>query len=207
MLDFPGTGLADASVSSTHDRQAVPLNPETCYDGSNPIFRLLRLETWGSPLMNLGYFRFRGPFAFLNVLAKLERAQRRLVIKSIGLLQVKREQRVLDLACGREKSSFIMHCLHPQSAVVGVDLVDRHIQVARTLFGGSRHLSYATGNAMCLEFPDASFHWKNPLFRSFSRDDWAACHTAVRAHQHVQRHSKYMAFVFEKSVNVTRPLC
>ena len=40
--------------------------------------------------------------------------------------------------------------------------------------------------------------WKNPLFQSFSPADWQACAAAVAAHDHVQRHSKYMAFVFEK---------
>ena len=293
---------------------AAPTSPSDSYDGSQAIYRLLRLASWGSPLMNLGYFRFRGPLAFLNVLASLEAGQHRLVMKSAALLDVQGEQRVLDLACGRGKSSFIIQCLHPQATVVGLDLLERHVEVAETLFGNTRNLSYVAGNAMLLDFPDesfdrlmcleAAFHfsdraqflresfrvlrpggrlvvvdfawnsdldrvhrddpetrqvrkawqwddffsvpeyertasrlgfrvsgchdwsgqvthpiqaqlrclsalagtkfgrnvmcWRNPLYRTFSSNDWQACASAVAAHGHVQRHSKYMAFVFEK---------
>ena len=293
---------------------AVPIDPSDSYDGSEAVFLLLRLASWGSPLMNLGYFGFLGPLAFLNKFGNLASAQHQLVRKSVGLLNVKAGQQVLDLACGRGKSSFIIQCLHPQATVVGVDLLERHIEVAETLFGNTRNLSYVTGNAMLLDFPDQSFdrvmcleaafhfpdraqflresfrvlrpggrlvvvdfawntdadrghrddpetrqvrkiwqwddlssvseyrrmaarlgfllsgchdwsqqvtrpiqaqlrgltaltktkfgryflRWKNPLFQSFSPADWQACAAAVAAHDHVQRHSKYMAFVFEK---------
>lgn len=292
----------------------VPTDPSDSYDGSEAVFRLLRLSSWGSPLMNLGYFGFRGPLAFLNRFGNLASAQHQLVRKSVGLLNVKAGKQVLDLACGRGKSSFIIQCLHPQATVVGVDLLERHIEVAETLFGNTRNLSYVAGNAMLLDFPDQSFdrvmcleaafhfpdraqflresfrvlrpggrlvvvdfawstdadrshrddpetrlvrkvwqwddlssvseyrrmaarlgflvsgchdwskqvsrpiqaqlrgltaltktkfgryflRWKNPLFQSFSTADWQACDSAVAAHDHVQRHSKYMAFVFEK---------
>jgi hypothetical protein len=41
-------------------------------------------------------------------------------------------------------------------------------------------------------------HWTNPLYRSFSTADWREIAQAVLAHRHVRKHSKYMAFVFEK---------
>lgn len=291
-----------------------PLDVETSYDGSNVVFRLLRLDTWGPALMNLGYHRFRGPLAFLNVLANLEIAQRRLVVKSVDLLHVNGHHRVLDVACGRGKSSFMVRCLHPQATVVGLDLLDQNVQVAQTLFAHDENLSYVAGNAMDLDFPDASFdrvlcieaafhfpdraqflaeacrvlrpggrlvvvdfawntdadrahrddpearvvrkiwqwndmysvpeyeraarrsgfrllsghdwthrvtrpiqglfkclavlgssrwgrrflQWRNPLYRSFSLQDWKDAARASLAHHHVQRYSKYMAFVFEK---------
>src|SRR5262245_42435349 len=65
------------------------------YDGSNAVFRLLRLTTWGPSLMNLGYYPFKGPLSFLNLWANVEWAQRRLVIKSVELLDVQRGYRVL----------------------------------------------------------------------------------------------------------------
>jgi len=303
----------DHGVPADQDRGA-PLNVQSSYDGSNVVFRLLRMETWGPALMNLGYHKFRGPLGFLNLVANLELAQRRLVVKSVDLLDVGRYDKVLDVACGRGKSSFIVHCLLPEAAVVGLDLLNENIHVAQTLFGQEENLSYACGDATRLDFPDASFDrlmcleaafhfpdrgqflreahrvlrpggrlvvvdfawntdaerrhrddpdtrlvreiwqwndffsvpeyervagdsgfqmrsscdwgrwvtrpiqglfkclstlgnsswgrrlllWRNPLYRSFSGTDWKDVADAVRAHAHVHRFSKYMAFVFEK---------
>lgn len=147
--------LTDRSL--VNDQRVAPLNVQTSYDGSNVVFRLLRMETWGPSLMNLGYYTFRGPLAFLNVVANLEMAQRRLVIRSVHLLDIGRRHKVLDVACGRGKSSFIVHCMFPQATVVGLDLLNENVQVARTLFGQVAKLSYVCGNAMQLDFPDASF--------------------------------------------------
>ncbi len=303
-----------ASSDATGMRASTTSNPSDSYDGSQTIYRLLRLATWGSPLMNLGYFRFRGLLKFLNMFRRLEFAQHQLVRKAVELMGIQGNQRVLDLACGRGKSSFIMQCLHPEATVVGVDLLERHTAIAETLYGNTRNLSYKTGNAMQLDFPnesfdrmlclEAAFHfpdrakflseafrvlrpggrlvvvdiawntdadrahrddpeirivrkvwqwddlssvseyermardlgfrvsashnwsvhvswpiqvklaglssltksdfgrkllfWRNPLFRSFSPDDWNNVAAAVAAHGQVQRYSKYMAFVFEK---------
>lgn len=147
--------FTDRSLAG-HQR-AAPMNVQTSYDGSNVVFRLLRMETWGPSLMNLGYYTFRGPLAFLNVVANLEMAQRRLVMRSLDLLEIGRYHKVLDVACGRGKSSFIVHCMFPQATVVGLDLLKENVQVARTLFGQVDKLSYVSGDAMQLEFPDASF--------------------------------------------------
>lgn len=312
-LKVVGSGDAQRTlrIDGSH---AVPLDVATSYDGSNVVYRLLRLGSWGPALMNLGYYTFRGPLVFLNAFSNLEFAQRRLVMKSIDLLQVDQGHRVLDVACGRGKSSFIMHCLHPEATVIGLDLLERNVQVARTLFDQARNLSYVAGSAMDLDFPDSSFdrvlcveaafhfpdrgrflreacrvlrpggrltvvdfawttdadrvhrddpetlvvrevwqfddmfsipeyervardsglrmvsqtdwssrvthpvqglfkclsvlgnrpwgrrllNWRNPLFQSISPDDWRVLDHAVRSHDHTHRHSRYMAFVFEK---------
>lgn len=290
---------------------------KSCYDGSNVVFRLLRMDTWGPALMNLGYYQFRGPLAFLNLFANQEMAQRRLVMKAVDLLQIEPGQQVLDVACGRGKSSFIVSCMHPQATVVGIDLLEQNVRVAETLFDQVENLTYLQGNAMSLDFPDASFdrvmcleaafhfpdraqflqeacrvlrpggklivvdfawndddqrihrndsetrlvreiwqyddmfsisdylhhahdaglesvlylnwsrqvtnsiqglfefvsrlgnnslgrrflEWRNPLYRSINPQDWKEIARAVRAHKHVQKFSKYIAFVFEKPID------
>ncbi|MBI3861890.1 MAG: methyltransferase domain-containing protein [Planctomycetia bacterium] len=154
-----GSAVADVFTDrSCADRQRIaPLDVRSSYDGSNVVFRLLRMETWGPALMNLGYYTFRGPLAFLNLVANLEAAQRRLVMEAVDLLEVGRRHRVLDVACGRGKSSFIVHCLFPEATVVGLDLLSNNVQVARTLFDQVDNLSYVSGDALHLDFPDESF--------------------------------------------------
>ncbi len=310
-IDFPITQDRPHETVSCH---SAPINVAESYDGTNVVFRALRLVTWGPTLLNLGYYRFGGGLSVLNVTANMEQAQQRLVRKSVDLLDVSPGHRVLDIACGRGKSSFMVQCMHPGTTVIGIDLLDQNVQVARTLFDRVRGLSYRVGDAMHLDFPDqsfdrvmcleAAFHfpdrqrflsevcrvlrpggrrvvvdfawnsdadrahrddpetklvrevwqwsdfssipeyermgttagfhllsshdwsphvtrpiqtlferlsalgstnwgrrvlsWTNPLYRSFSTQDWEQVAQAVRAHEHVRRHSTYMAFVFEK---------
>lgn len=304
----------DFRNAATSSERYESLDVATSYDGSNVVLRLLRLGTWGPALMNLGYHQFCGPFAFLNALTNLETAQQRLVFKSLLLLKIQGRHNVLDIACGRGKSTFMVHALNPEAQVVGLDFLDCNVQIARTLYAQIGNLSYTIGNAMALDFPDGSFdrvmcleaafhfhdralflreaarvlrpggrllvvdfawntdadrshrddpetrlvrdvwqwddiysipeyqnvavasgfrvvsrndwtrqvtspiqsvfecvsslgnrhwgrqflQWSNPLYRSFSAEDWRDIAHAVRAHRHVRRHSKYMAFVFEK---------
>ena len=309
--------VQDGHESLTNDlTTVVTASPDIAasYDGSNIVFRLLRLDTWGPTLMNLGYYRWTGPLSFLNLFGSMERSQRELVLNAAKLLQVQSQHEVLDVACGRGKSSFMLSCLQPDATVIGLDLLDENVQVASTLFGEVDGLSYLAGTAMDLRFSDesfdrvvcieAAFHfpdrarflreawrslrpggrlvvidfawnsasdrihledpetrlvrdvWKwddfftvdeyedaaraagfvvtsvanwtsrvtrpmqgmfrflafmgrsalgrkllrlhNPLYGSVSVADWANALRAVRAHEHVQRHSRYMAFVFDK---------
>ena len=315
-IDIAAPGI-DAFVQ-TSDRDFPDLknlpDVKASYDGSNVVYRLLRMETWGPSLMNLGYYPYTGLFSFLNLVTNQELAQRKLVTKAIELLQVRRRLRVLDVACGRGKSSFMVSAMNPEATVVGLDLLSQNIQVAKTLFDQNENLSYRTGNAMSLDFPDSSFdrvmcleaafhfpdrdrflreafrvarpgaklvvvdfawaddgqrihrddaetrlvrniwqwddlysiseyervartagfhvsamqdwssrvtgsiqglfefvshlgntdwgrqllEWRNPLYRSISKDDWKDAARAVRAHEHGRKYVKYVAFVFEK---------
>ncbi len=143
------------------------------YDGSNAVFRLLRMETWGPALMNLGYYPFRGPLASMNLLINLEWAQRQLVLKSLGLLDIQAGHSVLDVACGRGKSSFIIHCLTPSARVLGMDLLPHNIAVAETLFDQVANLSYEQGDACNIPFADASFDRLHCLEAAFHFPDRA----------------------------------
>lgn len=153
---FDGVGVF-TDRSPAECPRIAPLDVQSSYDGSNVVFRLLRMESWGPALMNLGYYTFRGPLAFLNVAANLEMAQRRLVLRSVDLLDVGGHHKILDIACGRGKSSFIVQCLFPEATVVGLDLLEDNVHVARTLFGQVANLSYVSGEATRLDFPDATF--------------------------------------------------
>lgn len=130
---------------------------ESSYNGSNVMFRLMRLGTWGPVLMNLGSYKFRGLFAWMNLPGNLELAQERLVYETVDLLDLRPGHRILDIACGRGKSSFMLHCLQSDATIVGLDYLERHVQVARTLFHEEQRLKYVAGSAIDLPFPDASF--------------------------------------------------
>lgn len=152
------TPVVGTFVNAQPDADRTPrLDVKSSYDGSNVVYRLMRMETWGPSLMNLGYYRFGGILSLLNYGANQELAQRRLVMKAVKLLNVGKRHRVLDVACGRGKSSFMVSCMNPDASVVGLDLLDRNVQVAETLFDQTDRLSYQCGNAMSLDFPDASF--------------------------------------------------
>lgn len=145
-------------IDTCPELERIPrLDVKSSYDGSNCVYRLLRMETWGPSLMNLGYYRFGGILSILNYGSNQELAQRRLVIKAIKLLNVGRRHRVLDVACGRGKSSFMVSCINPEASVIGVDLLDRNVHIAETLFDHQDRLTYQCGNAMSLNFPDESF--------------------------------------------------
>lgn len=178
------------------------------YDGSNVVFRLLRLETWGPALMNLGFFNFFGPLAFLNVGVNLELAQRRLVLRSLALLEVGRRHKILDVACGRGKSSFIAQSLFPEANVIGNEYEAAADESGFHLLSKSDWSHRVTHPIQWLFRCHSTLgntRWgrrvlrrKNPLYQSISIPDWKESASAVSAHDHVHRHSKYMAFVFAK---------
>jgi len=141
--------------------QGIRYEPGTeissAYDGTHPTFRMLHAYNWGPMLMNLGWFPFRGPLRILNLAVDLGRTQAALARKSIGLLKIEPGQRVLDIACGRGKSSYLIHCLHPAAEVVAIDLLPENVQIARSVYGHFRDLDYCVGDAMDLDAGEESF--------------------------------------------------
>jgi tocopherol O-methyltransferase len=135
------------------------------YDATNVTFRVLRSYGWG-PMLNLGWFPFRRPFTLMNLVLtplafvprlRLPAAQLKLVRRSIRMLQVEPTSRVLEVACGRGASSFVLAHEHPGTQVTAVDLLPENIAVARTLYGNAPNLRFCEGDAMRLDLPDASF--------------------------------------------------
>jgi MPBQ/MSBQ methyltransferase len=145
----------------------------TAYNGSNSTFRLFRATGGCELLMNLGWYPFSGPFNYLNLAIDLPKAEIRLATESSALMNVQRGDAVLDVACGRGKSSYMIAQLYPGCTVRGVDLLPENIQVARTLFGNLPQLNYAVGDAMDLELPDRSFDRVHCLEAAFHFPDRA----------------------------------
>ena len=143
------------------------------YDGSNSTFRLFRASGGCELLMNLGWYPFSSPLNLLNLAADLPKAEIRLVTKSAALLNVEAGNAVLDVACGRGKSSYMIAQLYPGCTVTGVDLLPENIRVARTLFGNSPGLQYVVGDAMDLVVGDESVDRVHCLEAAFHFPDRA----------------------------------
>lgn len=138
------------------------------YDASEVTFRILRAFGWG-PLLNFGYFPLPPPLTLLNFLPfalaptltsplhNLATAQLRLVRRSIGLLAAREHDHILDVGCGRGLSSFLLASTLPGTQVVGIDLLSESLQVARTLYGSTRNLTFIDADAAALAFPDRAF--------------------------------------------------
>lgn len=151
--------LGDRGIANQASTE-IGISVEPAYDGSKATFKLLRIFGWG-PLNNLGYFRYPAPFDFMNLVTSflsgkinflLPDAQRRLVINAIRLAKIKEGDKVLDIACGKGMSSFLMASMYPKSFVTGADLLPRNVNAANSLYGGAHNLRFLTDNAMDLGF-------------------------------------------------------
>jgi SAM-dependent methyltransferase len=134
---------------------------DAAYGGMHVTQRLLRSMGWGPGLLNLGSFALCGPLVGLNLLLpnrqRMAGAQQRLVRNAVALLAPGAGERILEVACGRGQGSFYLAAAHPDSEVVGIDLLEANVAVARILFPGLRNLSYQMGDAEKLAFEAASF--------------------------------------------------
>lgn len=169
LFDGGDNGLSDARKRTMIDASQV----STAYDGSNSTFRLFRAAGGCELLLNLGWYPYCGPLSFLNLAIDLPKAEFRLVTKSTALLDIEAGNSVLDIACGRGKSSYTIAQLYPGCTVTGVDLLPENVQVARTLFGNSPGLDYVVGDAMNLDVADESVHRVHCLEAAFHFPDRA----------------------------------
>lgn len=168
-LDGGDNDLSDERKRTMIDASQV----STAYDGSNSTFRLFRAAGGCELLMNLGWYPYCGPLSLLNLAVDLPKAEIRLVTKSAALLNIEAGNAVLDVACGRGKSSYMIAQLYPGCTVTGVDLLPENVQVAKTLFGNSPRLDYAVGDAMNLEVADESVDRVHCLEAAFHFPDRA----------------------------------
>lgn len=132
---------------------------ESVYRGESVTLRVLRALGWGPALLNLGWFRWRGPLNVLNLIpssTRLAGAQLELVRRAVVLLGPQRGDLVLDIACGRGRAAYQIAATCPGAEVTGLDLAAESVAVARTLYGATRGLSYQVGDAEALPFaPDS----------------------------------------------------
>jgi MPBQ/MSBQ methyltransferase len=139
---------------------------QKAYDGSGLYFQLLRACGWGT-LLNLGYSQ---PWDWFLYPFRADIAQERLVQRSIKLLQVQPQQQVLDVACGKGKSSFLIAMQHPEATVTGVDMLPGHIQLAEAQYQHTRNLRYQVGQAEQLPSGDQSVERLHCLEAAFHFD-------------------------------------
>src|SRR5262249_27752609 len=103
----------------------------------SPVFRLARANGWG-PLLNLGYFTLpRLPW----LLQGLAPFQRRLVDESVALLAPQPGERILDACCGQGYTT--ARIAESGARVLGLDLLDEHVALARSVFGARTGVAYA----------------------------------------------------------------
>ena len=149
-------------LSSTEESQAeFSTSPSLSkvYSGSTKIFSLMRQVYWGPELLNLGLYPSLGWLGFLiNGLRTISTAQRRLVNHAIALIGVEAGDHVVDIACGRGGSSFMLRHSTPAASVHAIDLLAENIEMAKCLFPADDRLFYTRADAQFLPFPDGMFH-------------------------------------------------
>lgn len=142
------------------------------YACSSATFDLLRCFGWGG-LLNLGWFTWPAPLGLLNLAlsrgvvsprAFLQRAQERLLDRSLRLLDAQPGEFVLDIACGRGRSTFSISHRVPRCVALGIDIDTASLRIARGLHGSPKPprrtrlpaQHFACADALQLPLADAS---------------------------------------------------
>ncbi|NEO34212.1 MAG: class I SAM-dependent methyltransferase [Symploca sp. SIO3C6] len=111
------------------------------YDGSTVTFKALRAYGWNE-LLNLGYFQLRD---LAMLLFGLGYFQKQLVRQSIKLVAPQPGENIVDVGCGYGWTS--NQIANSGAQVIGIDLLEKHIEKARQKFGHNPNVTYAVGDA------------------------------------------------------------
>ncbi|MGP3968508.1 methyltransferase domain-containing protein [Streptomyces sp. 6N223] len=111
---------------------------------TNVLFRVFRRLGW-SDLVNCGYYTVPTAPALLGGLAFF---QRRLVARSLALLNAGPGDRVLDACCGRGYTT--ARLAGAGCRALGVDISTSQIREARERFGGRPRAAFAVGDVTAL---------------------------------------------------------
>ncbi|MGM1065079.1 class I SAM-dependent methyltransferase [Saccharothrix sp. Mg75] len=121
------------------------------YNDNNPLFHVLRHVGWGD-LVNVGWYT--APTLPL-LLGGLGWFQRRLVRRSLSLLDARPGHRVLDACCGRGLSTALLG--RRGCDALGVDVQPEQVAEARRRFGDARNTRFEVADVTALPVADASF--------------------------------------------------
>ncbi|MBB5957426.1 cyclopropane fatty-acyl-phospholipid synthase-like methyltransferase [Saccharothrix tamanrassetensis] len=125
-----------------HGRRRAPIADS--YNDANALFRFLSHLGWGD-LVNIGYFTWP---ALPAVLGGLGWFQRRLLHRSLALLDARPGHRVLDACCGRGLSTATLG--EAGCAALGLDVQDEQIAEARRRFGDRPNTRFAVADVTAL---------------------------------------------------------
>ncbi|MFG2004328.1 class I SAM-dependent methyltransferase [Spirillospora sp. NPDC048911] len=131
---------------------------QASYSSSNLCYAAQEIYGWND-LLNMGYYTWP---TLPRLLGGLTYFQHQLVRRSIGLLELRADHQVLDAACGRGYTT--AKIAERASAVLGLDLLEEHIAMARQRFGHIPTARFAIADvtrmpamAAGLSIDDASF--------------------------------------------------
>lgn len=78
--------------------------------------------------------------------------------KIVGLLKLKNNEKLLDIGCGTGSLIIVSKKLHPQNEIVGIDIDDRIIRIARNKIENENlDIELIKAGAEKLPFPNSSF--------------------------------------------------
>lgn len=110
----------------------------------------------------------------------MERGHRPVGEQAFALMNILPESRVLDLGCGSGWASRLMAEHANEGRVVGIDISDEMVSVARAEAGHFDHIEFQVGSAERLPFDDATFTHVFSMESLYYYEDMGAALREVR---------------------------